>query len=670
MGGWEGGERAVWCGASGGTSRPKRVSLVARTLEVGDTLHLSNGVRRWTGEMAQPDTTTPAPPSLREVKAYLSAARVDFSDCFERTELIERFRAVQLERQVTDVEQMKAKANAAFKRQSYEYAVRMYTDAVLATDALHAVDQSRARSLQVQLLSNRSRAYMELGIPLAAMEDAERCLQLDPAFLKAYHRLAAAHTSLRRFHDASVVLRQALDRSQAADAEHRADLSAKLADVQRELAAAGETAGAGGAAAGGAGAAAPAARPSSEASSADKAAGVTRLLLELSDDLLLEVLCHLDVPDLLAAAQAGRALRRIAAARGGDSTWHRLCVARWPQASDALHRRSLELAKRAGAPAAARGAAPPLPLDWHVLLRERRRLAGRWDKGQHALSTLLEHKGPVYGVRLRGDQLASSSEDGTVKMWNLATGAVTHTLEGHSHGILGIWLDPDALRHRAVSGGFDADIRQWDFGESPRGRCVRTMVGHSGPVVSIEATEERIVSTSFDGTVRVWSWAGQQVACLLAHDGHSSGLALAEGHAYSGGDDGLLKRWDLSTEQCVDVMEGHEGAVWSVAVQGRTLLSASTGGSVILWDPRVPAKRVHHAPRAHNDAIAGLQFDAHKIVSSGFDSLVKIWDLRTLVHRPRSLRPLSPPAASRPRPTASSLRMRPRRKSARCCRRR
>ena len=188
----------MWCGASGGTSRPKRVSLVARTLEVGDTLHLSNGVRRWTGEMAQPDTTTPAPPSLREVKAYLSAARVDFSDCFERTELIERFRAVQLERQVTDVEQMKAKANAAFKRQSYEYAVRMYTDAVLATDALHAVDQSRARSLQVQLLSNRSRAYMELGIPLAAMEDAQRCLQLDPAFLKAYHRLAAAHTSLRR----------------------------------------------------------------------------------------------------------------------------------------------------------------------------------------------------------------------------------------------------------------------------------------------------------------------------------------------------------------------------------------------------------------------------------------------------------------------------------------
>ena len=53
-----------------------------------------------------------------------------------------------------------------------------------------------------------------------------------------------------------------------------------------------------------------------------------------------------------------------------------------------------------------------------------------------------------------------------------------------------------------------------------------------------------------------------------------------------------------------------------------TLISASTGGSLILWDPRVPAKLVHHAPRAHNDAIAGLQFDEHKVVRSGLDSFV------------------------------------------------
>lgn len=84
------------------------------------------------------------------IQAYLSAAAVDFSDCFERAELIERFRTVQLERSVTDVEQMKAKANAAFKRESYEYAVRLYTEASLAALALFGVDPGRGRSLLVR----------------------------------------------------------------------------------------------------------------------------------------------------------------------------------------------------------------------------------------------------------------------------------------------------------------------------------------------------------------------------------------------------------------------------------------------------------------------------------------------------------------------------------------
>ena len=157
------------------------------------------------------------------IQAYLSEAGVDFTDCFERAELIERFRSVKLERSVTDVEQIKAKANAAFKRESYEYAVRLYTEASLAALALFDVDPGRGRSLlvrpcqaraapsrpgaspelsprraKVQLLSNRARAYLELRMPLVAMEDAQQCLQLDPSFIKAYQRLAAAHSALGR----------------------------------------------------------------------------------------------------------------------------------------------------------------------------------------------------------------------------------------------------------------------------------------------------------------------------------------------------------------------------------------------------------------------------------------------------------------------------------------
>ena len=46
------------------------------------------------------------------------------------------------------------------------------------------------------------------------------------------------------------------------------------------------------------------------------------------------------------------------------------------------------------------------------------------------------------------------------------------------------------------------------------------MVGHSGPIVSIEATEERIVSTSFDGSLSSTDWSfGKKAARATAYIG-------------------------------------------------------------------------------------------------------------------------------------------------------
>ena len=79
--------------------------------------------------------------------------------------------------------------------------------------------------------------------------------------------------------------------------------------------------------------------------------------------------------------------------------------------------------------------------------------------------------------------------------------------------------------------------------------------------MSIEATAERLISTSFDGTCRVWDWAGSPLSCLAAHDGHASGLCLLESpeRVLTGGDDGYLKQFDLATESCLTSSSGHNG---------------------------------------------------------------------------------------------------------------
>ena len=491
---------------------------------------------------AQPSewaTAMAAPPSVREMKRVLNAANVDYSDCFELSELSERFDAVRLQAQQSRVGVLKAKANAAFKRRSFAFAVRLYTEALVAAHAMAAESRDQ---LLVPLLSNRSACYLRLGLPQPALADAERCVQLDAAFLKGLHRLAAANQQLGRLAEA----KSALERALAIDTEpenHDA-LQSELAQLaERTLHA-------------------PPPPPPPPPAAADAAGtgGGSLLLATLSEDLIVEVLCQVaerhGLAALLPALRSCRAFRRAAADRGCEGVWHRLCTARWPKLSEELKRESLAAVRAIGAAAAAQQPPPPaagasadapalVGLDWAVLLRERRQHEAAWAEGRAALSWLCEHRGPVYGLRMVGgmvgEHAVSSSEDGTLKVWDLARGAVTKTLEGHSHGILGLWADAatSGAAPRVVSGGFDADLRQWDV---TKGRCVRTMAGHGGPVVSIEADDDKIVSSSFDGTLRVWNWDGHARATLPAHDGHSSGLALLGDVAFSGGDDGLVKR--------------------------------------------------------------------------------------------------------------------------------
>ena len=123
---------------------------------------------------------------LKEAKAYLSARGIDFSDCFERSELLERFQSVKLSCERGAIEKAKLKANAAFKRKSHAYAIRLYTEAIGAACKLQQFDDAAARKLCAVLLTNRSFAYLQLQMPRRALRDAHHSATLDPDYIKAH----------------------------------------------------------------------------------------------------------------------------------------------------------------------------------------------------------------------------------------------------------------------------------------------------------------------------------------------------------------------------------------------------------------------------------------------------------------------------------------------------
>ena len=92
----------------------------------------------------------------------------------------------------------KAAGNAAFSSGDYAAAVRHFTDAIShdPTDAI--------------FFSNRSGAYASLSQPQQALDDAERCIQLNPAFIKGHSRKGQALFTLGRYADAKAAYEDGL----------------------------------------------------------------------------------------------------------------------------------------------------------------------------------------------------------------------------------------------------------------------------------------------------------------------------------------------------------------------------------------------------------------------------------------------------------------------------
>jgi len=59
-----------------------------------------------------------------------------------------------------------------------------------------------------------------------------------------------------------------------------------------------------------------------------------------------------------------------------------------------------------------------------------------------------------------GHRLASSSQDGTIKLWDAQTGQDTLTLTGHPDRVHNLAFSPDG--HRLASNGPDGSVKIWD----------------------------------------------------------------------------------------------------------------------------------------------------------------------------------------------------------------
>jgi WD40 repeat protein len=193
--------------------------------------------------------------------------------------------------------------------------------------------------------------------------------------------------------------------------------------------------------------------------------------------------------------------------------------------------------------------------------------------------TLIGHAGAVTSLAFSPDKtrLASGSADKTVRLWTVANAAAEPlVLEGHTATVGAVVFSANGAD--VFSGAADNNIRQWKVAD---GTEIRVIAGHGGAISGLRVAGTTLVSASADATVRLWNTGTGAAIRTLNHGAAVTAVGLAADGARiaSVAADKVIKLWTAADGAAAGVLQGHAGAVTSLAFSGDGLRVISCGGS-------------------------------------------------------------------------------------------
>jgi U4/U6 small nuclear ribonucleoprotein PRP4 len=201
----------------------------------------------------------------------------------------------------------------------------------------------------------------------------------------------------------------------------------------------------------------------------------------------------------------------------------------------------------------------------------------------------------------QGRHVATTSFDHTWRLWDCETGGEILLQDGHWKEVYGIGFHPDGSICSTTDYG--SVVQLWDL---RTGKSIHHFLGHARRVLCAEFSPNgfQLATAGDDGTIKVWDLRKRkQFVSLPAHSNlitqlrFDSGIAVTgssspSAAALTGGEylvsssfDGTAKVWSARDWKLLSTLRGHEGKVMAVDIlpQQKSIVTCGFDKTLKLW---------------------------------------------------------------------------------------
>lgn len=251
------------------------------------------------------------------------------------------------------------------------------------------------------------------------------------------------------------------------------------------------------------------------------------------------------------------------------------------------------------------------------------------DRNVHQLDiTGIESPVNAIAVSIDGKLAAMAEESGKVKLYEIATGKVTHVLAGHTGGATSVAFSNDATQ--LVTGGKDKAARLWSVADGKSLGHIDTPAEVNA--VLLVADNKQIVTAGSDNVIRTWALpdpqaiAALQAAAAKAKAEHDAAIKAATDLAAT--TKTLVDKAATGTDEDKAAAEKAKTDQAAADKLVADKAAAAKAASDVANAPIPPLKEL----KGHGSAVTSLAAIAAtptQIASGGQDGTLRIWDINT-----------------------------------------